>query len=105
MEKERRRGGPVDNLREDDPETANPAGADVEKQRLGVGWRPGTTTGLAQERKQISSGLMQIFFCKQKLDNMLDNLVHILRNSGMLNFADFERHLQGYDHTLSYHVI
>ncbi|CAK9278193.1 unnamed protein product [Sphagnum jensenii] len=53
MEKERRRGGPVDNLREDDPETANPAGADVEKQRLGVAWRPGTTTGLTQERKQI----------------------------------------------------
>ncbi len=35
---------------------------------------------------------------------MLDNLVHILRNSDMLNFADFERHLQGYDHTLSCHV-
>ncbi len=91
MEEERRRGGPVDNLREDDPQTANPAGADVEKQRLGVGWRPGTTTGLTQERKQIIRFLMQ-------------NLVHILRNSGMLNFADFERHLQGHDHTLSCHV-
>jgi hypothetical protein len=28
MAKERRRGGPVNNLREDDPETANPAGVD-----------------------------------------------------------------------------
>ncbi len=53
MEKERRRGGPGDNLREDGPETANPAGVDVEKQRLGVGWRTVTTTGLTQERKQI----------------------------------------------------
>ncbi|CAK9882087.1 unnamed protein product [Sphagnum jensenii] len=51
MEKERRRGGPGDNLREDDPETANPARVDVEKQRLGVGWRTVTTTGLTQERK------------------------------------------------------
>jgi hypothetical protein len=53
MEKERRRGGPGDNLREDDPETANPADVDVEKQRLGVGWRTVTTPGLTQERKQI----------------------------------------------------
>ncbi|CAK9236415.1 unnamed protein product [Sphagnum tenellum] len=52
MEEERRRGGPGDNLREDDPETANPAAVDVEKQRLGVGWRTVTTTGLTQERKQ-----------------------------------------------------
>ncbi|CAM6055555.1 unnamed protein product [Sphagnum tenellum] len=51
MERERR-GEPVDNLRKD-TETANPAGVDVEKQRLGVGWRPGTTTGLTQEQKQI----------------------------------------------------
>jgi hypothetical protein len=65
MERERR-GEPVDNLRKD-PETANPAGVDVEKQRLGVGWRPGTTTGLTQEQKQIIRFLSRIFLCKTEI--------------------------------------
>jgi len=62
------------------------------------------TTGLTQDQKQI----IRFFYAEpssvKRLHNMLDNLVHIFRNSNMLSFADFERHLQGYDLTLSCHV-
>ncbi|CAM6024469.1 unnamed protein product [Sphagnum balticum] len=70
MEKERRRGGPVDNLRDDDPETANPAGVDVVKQRLGVRWRPETTTGLTQERKQIIREKLHLAFLKKQVKKL-----------------------------------
>jgi len=43
-------------LREDDPETPNPAGVDVDKQRRGVGWRPGTTQQGLPRTKNKSSG-------------------------------------------------
>ncbi len=105
MERERGWAELVDNLREDDPETPNPAGVDVDKQRRGVCWRPGTTTGLTQDQKQI----IRFFYAesssvKRNCTTCLTILCTYLGNSNILSFADFERHLQGYDLTLSCHV-